>query len=151
MGVATWGDAEIESLRTLWAKGLTATQIAWHLGGQFSRSAVCGKAHRLRLPERDTTKRPAQPRLAPGKGPKRPKPNELAATEAKDIAHLDNEPAPMGPVGDFPAGNGCRWPHGVGQTFQCCGHPNDGSSPYCSHHRARAWIKPMSVRIKVPR
>ncbi|MEQ1724426.1 MAG: GcrA family cell cycle regulator [Sphingopyxis sp.] len=43
-----WTDERIETLKTLWEKGLTASQIAEQLGG-VSRNAVIGKAHRLDL------------------------------------------------------------------------------------------------------
>ncbi|RYD43377.1 MAG: GcrA cell cycle regulator [Sphingomonadales bacterium] len=47
----SWTDERIESLRTMWEKGLTASQIADELGG-VSRNAVIGKAHRLGLKSR---------------------------------------------------------------------------------------------------
>lgn len=47
----SWTDERIETLRTLWEKGLTASQIAEKLGS-VSRNAVIGKAHRLGLKSR---------------------------------------------------------------------------------------------------
>jgi GcrA cell cycle regulator len=47
----SWTDERIESLRSMWEKGLTASQIADELGG-VSRNAVIGKAHRLGLKSR---------------------------------------------------------------------------------------------------
>ena len=46
-----WTDERIDQLKTLWDKGLTASQIAEELGG-VSRNAVIGKAHRLGLKSR---------------------------------------------------------------------------------------------------
>ncbi len=46
-----WTDQRIDQLKTLWEKGLTASQIADELGG-VSRNAVIGKAHRLGLKSR---------------------------------------------------------------------------------------------------
>ncbi len=46
-----WTDERIETLRLLWEKGLTASQIAEKLGG-VTRNAVIGKAHRLELQSR---------------------------------------------------------------------------------------------------
>ncbi len=43
-----WTDERIDTLKQLWEKGLTASQIAEQLGG-VSRNAVIGKAHRLDL------------------------------------------------------------------------------------------------------
>lgn len=49
----TWLPRDIERLRTLWADGKTANEIARELGeDRFSRNAVIGKAHRLGLPAR---------------------------------------------------------------------------------------------------
>ncbi len=47
----SWTDERIDRLKTLWEKGLTASQIAEELGG-VSRNAVIGKAHRLGLKSR---------------------------------------------------------------------------------------------------
>ena len=43
-------------------------------------------------------------------------------------------PVPIGPVRDFPEGNGCRYIHGdPGSAWQCCGEKVfDG--PYCPYH-----------------
>ena len=46
-----WTDERIDSLKNMWEKGLTASQIAEELGG-VSRNAVIGKAHRLGLKSR---------------------------------------------------------------------------------------------------
>ena len=42
----SWTDERVAMLRELWAKGLSASQIAVQLGG-VTRNAVIGKAHRL--------------------------------------------------------------------------------------------------------
>ncbi len=78
----SWTDERIETLRTLWEKGLTASQIAEELGG-VSRNAVIGKAHRLSLKSRpspvkanDETAAPAArapaARIAPPPAPREP-------------------------------------------------------------------------------
>lgn len=46
-----WTDERIDRLKSMWEKGLTASQIAEDLGG-VSRNAVIGKAHRLGLQSR---------------------------------------------------------------------------------------------------
>src|SRR3546814_10254361 len=43
-----WTDERIDQLKSMWEKGMTASQIADELGG-VSRNAVIGKAHRLGL------------------------------------------------------------------------------------------------------
>ena len=47
----SWTDERVTMLRDLWAKGLSASQIAVQLGG-VTRNAVIGKAHRLGLESR---------------------------------------------------------------------------------------------------
>jgi len=47
----SWTDERVESLKKLWAEGLSASQIAAQLGG-VSRNAVIGKVHRLKLSSR---------------------------------------------------------------------------------------------------
>ncbi|MBJ6120682.1 GcrA family cell cycle regulator [Sphingomonas mollis] len=47
----SWTDERIETLRTMWEGGQTASQIAEALG-EVSRNAVIGKAHRLGLQAR---------------------------------------------------------------------------------------------------
>ncbi|MEP9370642.1 GcrA family cell cycle regulator [Mesorhizobium sp. KR1-2] len=55
-----WTDERVETLRKLWAEGLSASQIAAQLGG-VSRNAVIGKVHRLKLSSRGrTTAAPAR-------------------------------------------------------------------------------------------
>ncbi len=72
-----WTDERVETLRKLWAEGLSASQIAAQLGG-VSRNAVIGKVHRLKLSSRGRAtaaparqKKPVQPATAV-KAPVRP-------------------------------------------------------------------------------
>lgn len=67
----SWTDDRIETLRTMWEKGMTASQIAEALG-DVSRNAVIGKAHRLGLQSRPSPVKandaePAAPAPAPVK------------------------------------------------------------------------------------
>ena len=48
----SWTDERIETLKTMWEAGQTASQIADALGEGVSRNAVIGKAHRLELQAR---------------------------------------------------------------------------------------------------
>jgi GcrA cell cycle regulator len=71
----SWTDERIETLRKLWEKGLTASQIAETLGS-VSRNAVIGKAHRLGLKSRpspvkgEDSPAPARKAAAPKAKPK---------------------------------------------------------------------------------
>lgn len=52
MAKADWTPERVETLRWLWNAGKTASQIAKLIGGDFTRSAIIGKANRLGLPAR---------------------------------------------------------------------------------------------------
>ena len=51
----SWTEERIERLKDLWAEGYSASRIAGMLGAGITRSAVCGKVHRLGLSDRRTT------------------------------------------------------------------------------------------------
>jgi len=63
--ILSWTDERIDQLKTMWEKGMTASQIADELGG-VSRNAVIGKAHRLGLQSRPS---PVKANEAPRKKP----------------------------------------------------------------------------------
>jgi GcrA cell cycle regulator len=101
-----WTDERIEQLKTMWERGMTASQIADELGG-VSRNAVIGKAHRLGLQSRPSPVKatdaapkkaapPAakKPAPAPAQQPKRPAPEApRAAAPAAAPAAPAAEPA----------------------------------------------------------
>ncbi|MGQ3099595.1 MAG: GcrA cell cycle regulator [Alphaproteobacteria bacterium HGW-Alphaproteobacteria-17] len=87
----SWTDERIESLRTMWEKGLTASQIADELGG-VSRNAVIGKAHRLGLKSRPS----------PVKATDKVKPSKPAATAAPKAPAPVAAPRAAAPVAPRP-------------------------------------------------
>ena len=54
----SWTDERVAQLTKLWADGLSASQIAKELGG-VTRNAVIGKVHRIGLPGRAKSTKPA--------------------------------------------------------------------------------------------
>ena len=48
----SWTEERLEKLKTLWDSGLSISQIGEQLG--VTRNAVAGKAHRLKLPKRQS-------------------------------------------------------------------------------------------------
>ena len=100
----SWTDERIDRLKTMWEKGLTASQIAEDLSG-VSRNAVIGKAHRLGLQSRpspvkanDTTA--ATPKAAPARvasPPPPPPPPPPAASRSIIPPYVPQ--APSGPTG----------------------------------------------------
>ena len=55
-GFMSWTPEREQRLKDLWKKGHSGSEIANILGGT-TRNAVIGKAHRLKLPARTTSKR----------------------------------------------------------------------------------------------
>ena len=47
----SWTEQKIQMLKDMWGHGFSASEIAGRLGG-FTRNAVIGKAHRLKLSSR---------------------------------------------------------------------------------------------------
>ena len=103
----SWTDERIETLRTMWEQGQTASQIAEALGG-VSRNAVIGKAHRLGLQARPSpvvTKEEAAKAAAAAQPAPTPEP-EVAAAIAEEEVPFDVAPAPApapAPVAAEPA------------------------------------------------
>ncbi len=74
----SWTDERIDTLKTMWEAGQTASQIAEALGG-VSRNAVIGKAHRLGLQSRPSPVKPNEPVAAPAVVPAEPEPAPVVA------------------------------------------------------------------------
>ncbi len=92
----SWTDERIDQLRTMWEKGLTASQIADELGG-VSRNAVIGKAHRLGLKAR-----PSPVKAADSAKAAKPAPAPRAAAPAP-AAPAPRAAAPARPAAPAPA------------------------------------------------
>jgi len=102
----SWTDERIDRLKTMWEKGMTASQIAEELGG-VSRNAVIGKAHRLELqsrpspvkanePEAKAEPKKAAPALAKPVAAA-PAPRVLAPVPPAPRSQAVNQPIPMPP------------------------------------------------------
>jgi GcrA cell cycle regulator len=145
----TWTEERVETLKKLWAEGLSASQIAARLGMGVTRNAVIGKVHRLNLASRATA--PRQPsnrtattmRRAPRDGlssprqPSSPSMPTAGATALKSYAQPQlsprlaplPEPKPLRLV-DLPkdgritilhlSDKTCKWPIGDPQHDEFC-------------------------------
>jgi GcrA cell cycle regulator len=108
----SWTDERIETLKTMWEAGQTASQIAEALGG-VSRNAVIGKAHRLGLQARPSPVRPNEPETEEPVVAAPPEPAVAAAPEADppflldeeddELAELEAAPAAAEPAAPAPA------------------------------------------------
>ena len=93
----SWTDERIDKLKTMWEKGMTASQIAEELGG-VSRNAVIGKAHRLDLqsrpsPVKSNDEDKGEGRKAPAPRAAKPAPAPEAPPRAAPVARTAAAPA----------------------------------------------------------
>jgi GcrA cell cycle regulator len=153
-------DERVETLKRLWAEGLSASQIATELGG-ITRNAVIGKVHRLGLSGRAKSPNTASPR--PRKTRTHPhmirvaRPAVRGNTALATAFEYDFEAEPEVVDNVVPMGqrrslielteHTCRWPIGDpgDADFFFCGGPSAGSLPYCAHH-CRVAYQPANPR-----
>jgi len=150
----SWTDERVTLLRELWAKGLSASQIAVQLGG-VTRNAVIGKAHRLGLESRPS------PIRSDGTGSRRRNRAIDRALEAKALrgTMADEE---IGGEKVVPDGSthrheqilppiarrggdvkSCLWPIGDpgDDDFGFCEDDTVPGRPYCAKHCEVAYIR----------
>lgn len=140
-----WTDARVELLTKLWKGGESAGKIALQLGHTFTRSAILGKVHRLKLSDDPTIKKHIHFGIpyTVGRRPDGFRRNALPKAPAvARVARPAYEP-PM-PVernsaastfAELATGDGrCRFPYGDPREadFAFCGRHADGT--YCSGH-----------------
>ncbi|MEM9641658.1 MAG: GcrA family cell cycle regulator [Pseudomonadota bacterium] len=89
----SWTDERVETLKTMWTEGKSASQIAKELGG-VTRNAVIGKVHRLGLSNRAQPAKAAVETAAP-KPAEAPKPKPSAAKEAEQPQKSAAEATPL--------------------------------------------------------
>ncbi len=166
-----WTDERVETLKKLWLDGLSASQIAKHLGG-VTRNAVIGKVHRLGLSGRAAPSQPAgtvfkAPR--PARAPATVIPVARRAAPAPEPvvvqAAAPPEPAPVPEVQPqtqaitLPERGSatvltlgarmCKWPIGdpSSDEFTFCGRRSSEDGPYCAEH-ARVAYQPHQTKKK---
>jgi GcrA cell cycle regulator len=163
-----WTEDRVETLKKLWADGLSASQIAGRLGMGVTRNAVIGKVHRLNLAGRVNTARTQTQRTArkpsgeaqrpQPRGPSQPSMPTAGANALKSFAQPQAnprvaplpEPKPMRLVESSKDGRitilhlsdkTCKWPIGdpTHDDFCFCGHGPREGSPYCEYHARMAY------------
>ena len=145
-----WTEERVEQLKTLWAEGLSAAQIANKMGG-VTRNAVIGKVHRLGLSGRAT---PAKPQRGCTKS------YESSEAEPKTRISDPEDYKPIIPEPDFMApklldsgthatvanikNNMCKWPIGdpAKDDFHFCGQGTPTGKSYCAYHARLAFQPP---------
>lgn len=144
--MTSWTDTQIESLKSLWAGGFSASQIAAQIGDGLSRSAIIGKVHRLKLPgrtrppsERRTPREARLPREShPWKSRKR-----RTAFDSDEAIGLPPDTSPDACTLLELTETSCRYPlgHPDKPDFRYCGTTCDPrQGPYCGRHMRLAYL-----------
>ena len=133
----SWTEEREQRLRKLWEKGYTASQIAEMLGEGTTRNAVIGKAHRLKLAARATSKRSVSPKKQSAASGLNKQEGYISRKSRFKSLLLDKNfevenPKKLEELSD----KNCRWPigHPDEENFYFCGrNPVEGFS-YCKLH-----------------
>lgn len=136
-----WTPERVETLKRMWAEGLTAAQIAKALTGT-TRNAVLGQVfkHGLQRGGKRTGGRPKKkaahhvigsaPRLCPA---------DRAPLRVVQLPVISSAPPSLSVSILALAAGMCRWPEGEGADATYCGHPVKAGKPYCEGHCAAAY------------
>ena len=131
-----WTAEKVEKLRELWKKGHTASQIASILGDK-TRNAIIGKAHRLNLESRTTSKK-IKPKVdRENITPTEVKTQKLGRKARFKALLLDKNFEQENPKKfEELTDKTCRWPigHPYEKNFYFCGREPMEKFPYCKLH-----------------
>ena len=132
----SWNPERERKLKALWKKGHTASQIAVMIG-DTTRNAVIGKAHRLNLEARSTSKKYSttpKPKLENYVEIKQEKLSRKARFRSLllDKNFEPENPKKLTELTD----DTCRWPigHPYEKDFYFCGRKPLEKFPYCKLH-----------------
>jgi len=132
----SWTQEREAKLKELWSKGHTASQIAEMLGNT-TRNAVIGKAHRLNLQSRTTSKKVSEKTNTENTSTKESKSPKLGRKAKFKALLLDKNfeqenPKKLEELTD----ETCRWPfgHPYDKDFYFCGRKPLEKFPYCKLH-----------------
>lgn len=152
----SWTPERIAKLEELWAEGHSTAEIGRRLG--VSKNAVVGKAHRMKLPGRQSpieSKRKAKT-AAPAKAPAAAKPAKVEKPAAAAKPAPKKTTAKAAPTPEPAAakakpqpkksqqkrgGPSCQWPIGDPRLpgFHFCSDTATSGKPYCEHHCSIAY------------
>tara|TARA_B100001250_G_scaffold387916_1_gene385747 strand:- start:210 stop:707 length:498 start_codon:yes stop_codon:yes gene_type:complete len=131
----SWTNEKVEKLKDLWSKGHTASQIAEMLG-DTTRNAVIGKAHRLNLEARASSKQVSTSNKQESKRPRKAQQPMSRKSRFKSILLDKNFEAEKPTALEGLTDSTCRWPigHPDEENFYFCGRKPIESFPYCKLH-----------------
>ncbi len=130
----SWTPERENKLKELWKKGHTASQIA-NLLGDTTRNAVIGKAHRLDLEARVSSKKTRSHSKTESNTPVRE--GKLSRKAKFKSLLLDKNFEPENPKKlEELTDENCRWPigHPPEKDFHFCGRKPLEKFPYCKLH-----------------
>ena len=135
--IVGWTPERTETLRTMYAGGSSASEIARTLGG-VTRNAVIGKCHRLGLTNNRSRAIETQRQAKALTKPSAPVCVSLAAVITRPLTDpgLPPFPEPLTATARDAGRGQCRWPIGDPQDddYGCCGRSAAGR--YCATHEA---------------
>ena len=132
----SWTQEREDKLKELWKKGFTASQIAAELG-KTTRNAVIGKAHRLNLESRGTSKKTTIKSAPENSNKQRAKPEKMGRKARFQALLLDKNFEPENPKTlEELTDETCRWRlgHPHEEKFYFCGRKSMEKFPYCKLH-----------------
>ena len=137
----SWTEEKVNTLKELWGKGKTASQIAEVIGG-ISRNAVIGKAHRLNLSAKIKNRSQTFKKidenfdLSQNEKQKRGRRNRFKSL----IIEKDFEPENPKQLEELDE-NSCKWPigHPDEKSFYFCGRSSLKDFSYCKLHLLYAY------------
>ena len=134
----SWNPEREKKLKELWKKGHTASQIA-EIIGETTRNAVIGKAHRLNLEARSTSKKnkPVTKFITEGEKSAVEKPEKMGRKARFKSLLLDKNFEAENPKNlEELTDETCRWPigHPYEEKFYFCGRKPMEKFPYCKLH-----------------
>ena len=132
----SWTHEREQKLKELWKKGHTASEIA-NLLGETTRNAVIGKAHRLNLEARATSKKSSTKINSENNKNPELKTQKLGRKAKFKALLLDKNFEPENPKKlEELTDETCRWPigHPYEEKFYFCGRKSMEKFPYCKLH-----------------
>ncbi len=141
----SWTDERVTLLKKLWSDGRTAAEIARVLGSGFTRNAVIGKAHRLKLSSR-LSPVSSVPKVKAANTQKMMRPR--ARVEQAAPVQINIKGVKMIDLKE----RMCRWPIGDPQDpdFKFCGCNAASGFPYCPDHARMAFQAGKRGRLLEP-
>ena len=133
----SWTPEKEEKLRQYWKKGHSGSQIASMLGDGATRNSVLGKAFRLKLETRTSSKKSADKTNTKKNNPVEIKTQKLGRKARFKALLLDKNfeqenPKKLEELTD----KTCKWPigHPHEKNFYFCGRKSMEKFPYCQLH-----------------